>query len=264
MAIYHRLREMLVAIHSNCVFLLYTFYSPQHTQRTLKVTTHLIFICRDVYLISASFLSTHAAPAVSVVWMTRYQNFTVVARYKAPDWKCSEVRFEFTFISLSFTCWMPLLDDDSNGYVSLLVAKGGEKIWDREKNESDERVRGGNSVLSCSRARNDINQVTTMLTGDMTRMFKRRCWNKTAEKTSKFWKSFNCSLGWDKLELLCTSYIFLRWMTHWNYSKRVVRKDQGINDDKAGQSRILKCSVHSLAFDSEEEHIQYISNLSPS
>lgn len=71
---------------------------------------------------------------------------------------------------------------------------------EKEKNES-EQVRGGNSVLAYRRARNDINQVTTMLTDDTTRMFKRRCCNKAAKKTSKFWKSFNCSLGWDELKL---------------------------------------------------------------
>lgn len=65
------------------------------SRETLKLTTHLIFICRDVYLISASFITTHAAEALSVVWMTRYQNFTVVARYKAPGWKCSEVSWKF-------------------------------------------------------------------------------------------------------------------------------------------------------------------------
>lgn len=51
---------------------------------------------------------------------------------------------------------------------------GGEEISGIGSSDWAKRAmwKPGNTVLSCSRARNDINQVTTMLTGDMTRMFK--------------------------------------------------------------------------------------------
>lgn len=114
--------ENLIREQCNIPFSMSQLNSFRLTSReTLKLTTHLIFICRDVYLISASFITTHAAEALSVVWMTRYQNFTVVARYKAPGWKCSEVSWKFFYI-ISFFFFSP--DDDSGGYDIVVVRSG--------------------------------------------------------------------------------------------------------------------------------------------
>lgn len=66
---------------------------PLHVpnEEKIKVPTHLIFICRDSYLISASFITSQATQAVSIVWMSRPQNYTVMSTCLAPKWTCVEV-----------------------------------------------------------------------------------------------------------------------------------------------------------------------------
>ena len=71
------------------------FIAAEHVTRRKK--THLIFICRDSYLISASFITTRATQAASIVWMSRPQNFTVISTCVAPNWSCVEVSFGFIF-----------------------------------------------------------------------------------------------------------------------------------------------------------------------
>jgi Dipeptidyl peptidase IV (DPP IV) N-terminal region len=56
-----------------------------------RKVTHFVFICRDSYLISASFITSQATQAVSIVWMSRPQNFTVVSTCFPPNWSCFEV-----------------------------------------------------------------------------------------------------------------------------------------------------------------------------
>lgn len=73
-------------------------------------STHLIFICRDSYLISASFITVEATQAVSIVWMSRPQNFSVVSTCFAPNWTCVEVRLKrgsFGALALTFSSRWP-------------------------------------------------------------------------------------------------------------------------------------------------------------
>lgn len=67
-------------------------------RQQIKSTTHLIFICRDSYLISASFITTQATQAVSIVWMSRAQNYTVFSTCLAPNWTCHEVCIALGFL----------------------------------------------------------------------------------------------------------------------------------------------------------------------
>lgn len=46
---------------------------------------------RESYLVSTSFLSAKGKQRVSIVWMSRAQNYTVVSICTAPDWACIEV-----------------------------------------------------------------------------------------------------------------------------------------------------------------------------
>ncbi|KAG5684830.1 hypothetical protein PVAND_014041 [Polypedilum vanderplanki] len=49
---------------------------------------------QDSYLISASFIQTQALQAVSIVWMSRPQNYSVVSSCLPPDWTCTETHSE--------------------------------------------------------------------------------------------------------------------------------------------------------------------------
>ncbi|CAO1378587.1 unnamed protein product [Diamesa serratosioi] len=49
---------------------------------------------QDSYLISASFLTIEKESKVSVVWMSRPQNYSVVTTCFAPDWSCVETHSE--------------------------------------------------------------------------------------------------------------------------------------------------------------------------
>lgn len=67
-------------------------------------TTHLIFICRDSYLISASFITSQATQTASIVWMSRPQNFSVLTTCFAPNWDCVEVSFGIRRLQIAI--WM--------------------------------------------------------------------------------------------------------------------------------------------------------------
>jgi hypothetical protein len=86
------------------------FIAAEHG--TTSKRTHLIFIYRDSYLISASFITTHATKTVSIVWMSRPQNFTVVSTCVAPNWTCVEV-------SLGFVLHYPAYSNDVASHFVL-------------------------------------------------------------------------------------------------------------------------------------------------
>jgi len=55
-----------------------------------------VFFIRDCYLISAKFITTTASqamPSVSVMWLSRPQNYSVFSTCTAPSWTCVEVSF---------------------------------------------------------------------------------------------------------------------------------------------------------------------------
>lgn len=94
-----------------------------------KRASVLINIFRDSYLISAAFITSQATQTISIVWMSRPQNFTVVSTCIAPNWTCVEVSpmFNFSAVVEKIFFFPPLLrlilkeHRKTNGWTFYLI-----------------------------------------------------------------------------------------------------------------------------------------------
>lgn len=71
---------------------------------------------REHYFASAAWVSQ---TEVSVVWMNRAQNLSVVTLCKSPMWYCQEVRWEIKLLMSSFFAWKKLQCKNRNEPLSV-------------------------------------------------------------------------------------------------------------------------------------------------